>query len=90
MRRSFRPAMIHRLCLVAEGAGEAAISFRAIWDWDAAAGVLIAAEAGCAATDGDGSPLVFNRADPRSSGLLVAPEALHAELMRRRSAPAPN
>jgi myo-inositol-1(or 4)-monophosphatase len=89
MRRSFRPAMIHRLCLVAEGAGEAAISFRQSWDWDLAAGALIAEEAGCAATDAEGAPLVFNRPDPRSRGLLVAPRALHAELLHRRAAAAP-
>jgi myo-inositol-1(or 4)-monophosphatase len=86
MRRSFRPAMIHRLCLTAEGAGEATISFGRVWDWDAAAGALIAAEAGCAVTDVDGAPLVFNRPDPRAEGLLAAPSALHGAMLARRRA----
>jgi myo-inositol-1(or 4)-monophosphatase len=90
MRRSFRPAMIHRLCLVAEGAGEAVISLRAIWHWDAAAGALIAAEAGCAVSDAAGAPLDLNRPEAASNGLLVAPPALHAELLRRRGARAAN
>ncbi len=88
MRRGLRPAMVHRLCLVAEGAGEAAISLRPCWEWDIAAGALIAAEAGCAATDAAGAPLAFNRPDPRAEGLLVAPPPLHAALLRRRRGPA--
>jgi myo-inositol-1(or 4)-monophosphatase len=84
MRRSFKPAMIHRLCLVAEGAGEATISFGRVWDWDAAPGALIAAEAGCAVTDAEGRKLTFNAADPRAAGLIAAPASLHADLIARR------
>ena len=87
MRRAFRPSMVHRLCLVAEGEGEAAVTFNPVWEWDAAAGALIAAEAGCAVSDGAGAAPVFNAPHPRLAGLIVAPPALHADLMAR-AAPA--
>ncbi len=84
--RSLRPSLIHRLCLVADGAFDATLSFRATWEWDLAAGALIASEACCAVTDGAGAPLRFNAPTPRAAGLIAAPAPLHAALMdwRRR------
>jgi len=84
--RSLRPSLIQRICLVADGGFDATLSFRATWEWDIAAGALIASEAGCAVTDGAGAALAFNAATPRAAGLMVAPPPLHAALMdwRRR------
>jgi myo-inositol-1(or 4)-monophosphatase len=84
LRRSFRPAMVHRMVMVAEGSADAAISFRDTWEWDAAAGELIAREAGCAVTDGFGRPWTYNAPRPRSAGLVAAPPRLHAAVMARR------
>lgn len=82
--RQFRPSLVHRLCLVADGQADATLTFRPAWEWDIAAGALIAAEAGCTVTDGQGMIPRFNAADPRLPGLLVAPPALHAALLARR------
>lgn len=86
LRRSFRASLAFRLCLVAEGRHDGMATFRPTWEWDSAAGSLIAARAGAAVTDADGQPLRFNQPDPRSHGLIVAAPGLHAELMQRRRA----
>ncbi|QYK42056.1 MAG: 3'(2'),5'-bisphosphate nucleotidase CysQ [Paracoccaceae bacterium] len=84
LRRAFRASLAWRLCLVAEGAFDAMLTFRPTWEWDAAAGCLIAAAAGAAATDADGLAPAFNRRDPRVNGLIVAAPGVHAALMARR------
>jgi len=84
VKRSFSSSMIQRLCHVGDGTGDATFAFRRIWEWDLAAGALIAAEAGCAVTDGDGAPMRFNSPEGRVAGLMAAPPALHAALMARR------
>jgi len=90
VRRGFRPSLVHRVCQTAEGAADATLTFRAVWEWDAAAGALIAAEAGCAVTDGDGLACRFNVPSARLPGLVVAGPPLHAALMaRRKAAPGP-
>lgn len=82
--RQFRPSIAYRLCLVAEGRFDAMLTFRPSWEWDVAAGALIAAEAGAVVTDASGRPLAFNRPDPRVAGLVVGPARLHAALIARR------
>ena len=84
LKRSFRPSLAYRLCLVAQGRFDAMLAFRPTWEWDIAAGALIAARAGAVATDGAGAALLFNAADPRTNGVLVAGPGLHAELMALR------
>ncbi|MGY6412472.1 MAG: inositol monophosphatase family protein [Alkalilacustris sp.] len=79
--RHFRSALAWRLCLVAEGAFDAAISLRDCWDWDIAAGALIAAEAGARVTDRHGAALRFNTPAPRSAGVLAGPGGVHAGLL---------
>lgn len=83
LQRVFRPSLAWRLCLVAEGRFDAALSLRPAWEWDIAAGALIAARAGCAVTDQAGRPLAFNRPVPRVPGLLVAPPTLHRAVLAR-------
>jgi myo-inositol-1(or 4)-monophosphatase len=85
VRRAFRPSLVHRLCLVAAGEADATLTFRPAWEWDIAPGALIAAEAGCAVTDGDGGALRFNAPTPRLPGVMVAPGPVHRALMRARA-----
>jgi len=81
IRREFRPSLAWRLCLVAEGRFNAALSTRAAWEWDIAAGSLIAQRAGCVATGLSGNALRFNTARALCDGLVVAPPGLHGQMM---------
>jgi myo-inositol-1(or 4)-monophosphatase len=82
-RRAFRPSIAYRIALVAEGRYDAMMTFRDSWEWDVAAGALIAAEAGAAVTDRTGAPLRFNTPHRQTPGLIAAPPALHAEALSR-------
>lgn len=88
VRKTFRPSMAYRLCLVAEGAMDATLSLRPCWDWDIAAGALIALRAGAAVTDRLGRPLALEARPPQSDGLVAASPMLHADLIARLTAPA--
>ncbi|MGV8989255.1 MAG: 3'(2'),5'-bisphosphate nucleotidase CysQ [Cypionkella sp.] len=87
--RHFRASMAWRLCLVAEGAFDAMLTLRPAWEWDIAAGALIAARAGAVVSDRSGAPLHFNAKDPRSEGVVVASAALHQDLIGRLTAQRP-
>lgn len=80
-QRSFRASLAYRLALVAEGAFDGMLAFRNAWEWDIAAGSLIAARAGAAVSDCRGAALRFNSAGAQSSGIFVAAPALHADLL---------
>ncbi len=82
--RAFRSSIAYRLCLVAEGRFDAVLTFRPSWEWDIAAGSLIAAQAGATVSDAEGAPLRFNRPDPRTPGVFAAPPGLHRAMMARR------
>ena len=82
--RHFRSSLAWRLCLVGQGCFDIMVTLRAAYEWDIAAGSLIAAEAGAAVTDGDGAALMFNRHPRRAPGVIAAPAALHRALMARR------
>jgi myo-inositol-1(or 4)-monophosphatase len=79
--RHFRPSLAFRLSLVAEGRFDAMLTLDPAWEWDIAAGALIAAEAGATVSDRHGASLVFNRAEPRCPGVVVAPPTLHATIL---------
>lgn len=81
-RRVFRPSLAWRLCLVAEGRYDATISLRAAWEWDIAAGALIAERAGITVSDRNGQPIRYNDPKAQANGLLVAPGSLHADFVR--------
>lgn len=49
-------------------------------EWDVCAPVVVAAAAGWTVTALDGSPLCFNRPDPRQTGLVVCPPTLSAKV----------
>lgn len=81
LRREFRSSLAWRLCLVAEGAFHAALSTRPCWEWDIAAGSLIAARAGCRVSDLAGYGLRFNSARALTEGVVVAPPGLHGQII---------
>lgn len=81
VKRHFRPSLAWRLALVGEGRFDAMLTLRPAWEWDIAAGSLIAAEAGAMVTDRHGRPLEFNARHPQSEGVVAASPALHAGLM---------
>ena len=72
------------LCLVAEGRFDTMVTFRSSYEWDLAAGALIAEEAGARVTDGAGQPMLFNSPEAMQPGVMVAPAELHAQLMTYR------
>ncbi|MFV0292073.1 MAG: 3'(2'),5'-bisphosphate nucleotidase CysQ [Paracoccus sp. (in: a-proteobacteria)] len=82
-RRSFRPSLAWRLCLVAEGRFDGVISLRSAWEWDIAAGSLIAERAAAVVTDMHGAPMRFNSPAARVDGLVIAGSSLHGEIMGR-------
>ena len=81
--RHFRASVAYRLCLVAEGAFDGMISLRQAWEWDIAAGALIAERAGAVVSNRQGATLHFNAELPRSNGVLVAAPGFHRELLAR-------
>jgi myo-inositol-1(or 4)-monophosphatase len=81
VERHFRPSLAYRLCLVAEGRFDAMMTFRDCWEWDIAAGALIATEAGAVVTDRNGRRLVFNLAAARTPGAVASTPALHGRLL---------
>ena len=68
---------------MAQGAFDAMLTLRPSWEWDIAAGALIAARAGALVSDRHGQALRFNAPDPRSAGVVVASPALHGDLVAR-------
>ena len=82
-RRAFRPALSHRLALVAEGRFDATITLRPAWEWDIAAGALLVTEAGGLATPPGAPPHRFNSPSRQAPGFLAANPRLHAAIARR-------
>jgi myo-inositol-1(or 4)-monophosphatase len=83
VRRHFRPSLAYRLCLMAEGRFDAMLTLRPTWEWDVAAGSLIAAEAGAAVTTRSGDAPRFNKEKAQVGGLVAANPALHAQIIAR-------
>ena len=81
VRRHFRSSLAYRLCLVAEGRFDAALTFRDCWEWDVAGADLICREAGAGVTGRGGLPHAYYNREPRVPGIVAAPQALHASLM---------
>ncbi len=81
--RHFRPSLAWRICLVADGSFDGMLTLRPAWEWDIAAGALVAAEAGAHVSDRHGAALRFNAAHPQTDGVLVGPEAVHRGFLDR-------
>ena len=80
-QRDFRPSLAWRLCLAGQGRFDAALSLRAVWEWDIAAGSLIAERAGASVTDRRGARMRFNSPRAMIDGLIVAGPHLHEQLL---------
>jgi len=83
INRSFRASLAYRLCLAAEGRHDGMLTLRDAWEWDIAAGSLIAERAGAVVTDQAGAALKFNTPGAQANGVLALPAGLHAEAMCR-------
>ena len=82
LKRSFRSSIAYRLCLIAEGAYDGMISTRDAWEWDIAAGSLIAARAGAGVSDRLGAPLRFNAPGAKTAGIFAAAPMVHQGILR--------
>jgi len=81
VKRAFRASLAYRLCLVADGSFDTMLTLRDTWEWDVAAGMLIAQRAGAVVSDRHGAALAFNRERPQVAGVMTAPPALHQALL---------
>lgn len=84
--RSFRASLAYRMCLAAEGRFDGMLTLRDAWEWDIAAGSLIAERAGAVVTDQTGAALRFNSPGAQARGVLALPPGPHAEAIRRLTA----
>ena len=82
-KRVFRPSLAYRMCLIAEGRFDAMITLRDCWEWDIAAGSLIASCAGATVTDRQNSSLRFNSPRAKTDGVVAAGPDLHEALLHR-------
>jgi len=78
--RHFRSSLAYRMSLVAQGRFDGMLTFRPTWEWDVAAGDIIAREAGAIVTDRSGQPLRFNQAVPQLDGALATNINLHGQM----------
>ncbi|MCA9321125.1 MAG: hypothetical protein KDB53_10335, partial [Planctomycetes bacterium] len=67
-----------KLALVAAGDAEATWALGPKHEWDVAAGAALATAAGLRVRYADGSPPVFNRANPACRGIIAAPDPEHS------------
>jgi myo-inositol-1(or 4)-monophosphatase len=87
LERHFRSSLAWRLCLAAEGRFDGMLTLRDAWEWDIAAGSLIATRAGLTVTDRHGEPLRFNSPRGYAEGVLALPSIAHAEALQRLTPP---
>ncbi|MGI9390456.1 MAG: 3'(2'),5'-bisphosphate nucleotidase CysQ [Boseongicola sp.] len=79
--RHFRPSLAYRMSLVGEGRFDGMLTLRATWEWDIAAGALIASEAGAIVTDRKGQALVFNSAARQTAGVVAGGANVHRDII---------
>jgi len=80
---NFRPSLAYRMCLAADGSFDGMITLRDTWEWDVAAGDLIAREAGATVTTRKDIPARYNNPKPLLAGMIAAPKLLHPQFIRR-------
>lgn len=83
LQRNHRPSLAYRMALVAEGQFDAMLTFRDSWEWDIAAGALIAIEAGAMVTDRHGEALSFNSPKAQTKGVVSSGRKLHPKILSR-------
>ncbi|MEP6827210.1 MAG: 3'(2'),5'-bisphosphate nucleotidase CysQ [Aestuariivirga sp.] len=81
MEMSFTPQIL-RLCMIAEGSADVLVAHGPKNDWDVAAGVLLAQEAGAKVTTESGVAMKFNQPHPRQPGMVAAHPQRHALMMK--------
>ncbi|MGK6322741.1 3'(2'),5'-bisphosphate nucleotidase CysQ [Sphingomonas sp. DT-51] len=67
-----------RIAMVASDRADLVATLRWGNEWDIAAAVLVASEAGATVSDALGAPILFNKPDPRAYGVLVTVPGIHA------------
>ncbi|MBB3348151.1 3'(2'),5'-bisphosphate nucleotidase CysQ [Sphingomonas sp. BK069] len=67
-----------RIAMVASDRADLVATLRWGNEWDIAAAVLVASEAGATVSDALGAPILFNKPDPRAYGVLVTAPGIHA------------
>lgn len=82
IQRHFRASLAYRMCLAAEGRFDGMLTLRPAWEWDIAAGSLIAESAGLKVSDRHGARLVFNSAKAQADGVLALPAGPHAQALQ--------
>jgi len=80
---NFRPSLAYRMCLAADGSFDGMLTLRDTWEWDVAAGDLIAQEAGAIVTTRENRPARYNNPKPLLSGMIAAPKWLHPQFIAR-------
>ncbi len=83
VRRHFRASLAYRMALVAEGRFDAMVTLHNTWEWDIAAGTLIATQAGACVSDRAGGTPVFNNPHPALPGLIAGASGVHGGLRDR-------
>ena len=83
MRIENRNSIALRMALVAAGAFDAAVALSPKNDWDIAAGLVIAGEAGAITTDHKGRTLRLNGESVVHPSLVCAAPALHPLILQR-------
>jgi len=72
-----------RIAMVAAGEADLVATLRWGYEWDIAAAVLIASEAGAAVSDAFGAPLAFNTPSAQAFGVLATTPRIHAAAIER-------
>jgi myo-inositol-1(or 4)-monophosphatase len=72
-----------RIAMVAADEADLVATLRWGYEWDIAAAVLIASEAGAGVSDALGGGLAFNKPDPQAFGVLVSAPAIHGAAVER-------
>ena len=80
---NFRPSLAYRMCLAADGTFDGMLTLRDTWEWDVAAGDLIAREAGAIVTTRKNQPARYNNPTPLLAGMIAATPLLHPQFIRR-------
>lgn len=80
---NFRPSLAYRMCLAADGTFDGMLTLRDTWEWDVAAGDLIAREAGATVTTRENTPARYNNPKPQLAGMIAAPRLLHPQFIDR-------
>ena len=83
VKRHFRSSFAYRLALVAEGSFDASLTLRPTWEWDVAAGALIATESGARVSDRNGRSPEFNSGTRQVDGVIAGGHTVHGELLKR-------